>query len=116
MPAISNTPDRVVIAIDPHKASWTAAAVDASSQPVAVYTGASSRIGEAGDELVALRRRSRRVHPVRKEIDDMSIALPAFTPALPVQNLGRADASRCSRCVRGQQNSIADYSAEPRSI
>jgi hypothetical protein len=31
--AISKTPERVVIAIDPHKASWTAAVVDASSQP-----------------------------------------------------------------------------------
>jgi len=30
---------------------------------------------------VALRRRPRRVHPVRKEIDYVSIALPAFTPA-----------------------------------
>ena len=27
--------ERVVIAIDPHKASWTAAAVDASLQPLA---------------------------------------------------------------------------------
>jgi hypothetical protein len=27
--------ERVVIAVDPHKASWTAAAVDASLQPVA---------------------------------------------------------------------------------
>ena len=26
--------DRVVIAVDPHKASWTAAAVDASLQPL----------------------------------------------------------------------------------
>ncbi len=31
MSAISKTPGRVVIAIDAHKASWTAAAVDASS-------------------------------------------------------------------------------------
>ena len=36
VPAISQTPDRVVIAIDPQKASWTAAAVDASSQLVAI--------------------------------------------------------------------------------
>jgi transposase len=28
-------PDRVIIAIDPHKASWTAAAVGASLQPLA---------------------------------------------------------------------------------
>jgi hypothetical protein len=29
---------------------------------------------------------------------------------------GNVVASGCSRCVRGQQNAIADYSAEPRSI
>ena len=33
MSTTSITPERMVIAIDPHKASWTAAAVDASSQP-----------------------------------------------------------------------------------
>ena len=33
------SPDQVVIAVDPHKASWTAAAVDASLQPLATYPG-----------------------------------------------------------------------------
>ena len=35
---VTTTPltDRVVIAVDPHKASWTAAAVDASLQPLDV--------------------------------------------------------------------------------
>jgi transposase len=43
--AISKTTDRVVIAIDPHKASWTAAVVDASSQPVATIRVPVSRDG-----------------------------------------------------------------------
>ena len=51
MPAISNSPDRVVIAIDPHKASWTAAVVDASSQPVATI-----RVPVSRDGYRALRR------------------------------------------------------------
>ncbi|MGH3960400.1 IS110 family transposase [Mycobacterium sp.] len=55
MPTISKTPDRVVIAIDPHKASWTAAAVDLSSQPVATIRVAVSR-----DGYRALRRFARR--------------------------------------------------------
>jgi transposase len=53
--AISKTPERVVIAIDPHKASWTAAVVDASSQPVATIRVAVSREGYR-----ALRRFARR--------------------------------------------------------
>ena len=32
---IQSSKDRVMIAVDPHKASWTAAAVDASLQPLA---------------------------------------------------------------------------------
>ena len=55
MPAISKTPDRVMIAIDPHKASWTAAAVDASSQPVATIRVPVSHTGYR-----ALRRFARR--------------------------------------------------------
>jgi transposase len=51
MLAISKSPDRVVIAIDPHKASWTAAAVDASSQPVATI-----RVPVSRDGYRALRR------------------------------------------------------------
>jgi hypothetical protein len=46
--AISKIPERVVIAIDPHKASWTAAVVDASSQPVATIRVAVSRDDELG--------------------------------------------------------------------
>src|SRR4029077_7299948 len=49
--AISKTTDRVVIAIDPHKASWTAAVVDASSQPVATI-----RVPVSRDGYRALRR------------------------------------------------------------
>jgi transposase len=45
VPAVSKTTDRVVIAIDPHKASWTAAAVDASSHPVATIRVPVSRDG-----------------------------------------------------------------------
>ena len=37
--------DRVVIAVDPHKASWTAAAVDGSLQPVATVRVPVSREG-----------------------------------------------------------------------
>jgi transposase len=44
----------VVIAIDPHKASWTAAAVDASSQPVAII-----RVPVSRDGYRALRRFAR---------------------------------------------------------
>ena len=53
--AISKTPDRVVVAIDPHKASWTAAAVDASSQPLATI-----RVPVSRDGYRALRRFARR--------------------------------------------------------
>jgi len=53
--AISKTCDRVVIAIDPHKASWTAAVVDASSQPVATI-----RVPVSRDGYRALRRFARR--------------------------------------------------------
>ena len=37
--------DRVVIAVDPHKASWTAAAVDASLQPLDIIRVPVSREG-----------------------------------------------------------------------
>jgi transposase len=37
--------DHVVIAVDPHKASWTAAAVDASLEPLAIIRVAVSRDG-----------------------------------------------------------------------
>ena len=43
--------DRVVIAVDPHKASWTAAAVDGSLQPVATV-----RVPVSRDRYRALRR------------------------------------------------------------
>ena len=42
---MSKSDARVVIAIDPHKASWTAAAVDASLQPVATIRVPVSRDG-----------------------------------------------------------------------
>lgn len=45
------SPDSVVIAIDPHKASWTAAAVDASLQPVETI-----RVPVSRDGYRALRR------------------------------------------------------------
>jgi transposase len=47
--------DRVVIAVDPHKASWTAAAVDASLQPLATV-----RVSVSRDGYRALRRFARR--------------------------------------------------------
>ena len=47
--------DRVVIAVDPHKASWTAAAVDASLQPLATV-----RVPVSRDGYRALRRFARR--------------------------------------------------------
>jgi len=53
--AMSKTPSRVVIAIDPHKASWTAAAVDASSQALATV-----RVPVSRDGYRALRRFARR--------------------------------------------------------
>ncbi|MDV6980233.1 IS110 family transposase [Mycobacterium intracellulare] len=52
MPAILKT--QMVIAIDPHKASWTAAAVDASSRPVAAI-----RVPVSRDGYRALRRFAR---------------------------------------------------------
>ena len=55
MLAISKTSDSVVIAIDPHKASWTAAAVDPSSQPLATI-----RVPVSRDGYRALRRFARR--------------------------------------------------------
>jgi transposase len=47
--------DQVVIAVDPHKASWTAAAVDASLQPLATV-----RVPVSRDGYRALRRFARR--------------------------------------------------------
>jgi transposase len=49
------TGDRVMIAIDPHKASWTAVAVDASLQPLATV-----RVPVTRDGYRALRRFARR--------------------------------------------------------
>jgi transposase len=43
--------DRVVVAVDPHKASWTAAAVDGSPQPLATV-----RVPVSRDGYRALRR------------------------------------------------------------
>ena len=43
--------DRVVVAVDPHKASWTAAAVDGSLQPLATV-----RVPVSRDGYRALRR------------------------------------------------------------
>ena len=43
--------DRVVVAVDPHKASWTAAAVDGSLQPLAIV-----RVPVGRDGYRALRR------------------------------------------------------------
>ena len=51
MSTTSITPERMVIAIDPHKASWTAAVVDASQQPVATI-----RVPVSRDGYRALRR------------------------------------------------------------
>jgi transposase len=47
--------EQVVIAVDPHKASWTAAAVDASLQPLA-----SIRVPVSSEGYRALRRFARR--------------------------------------------------------
>jgi transposase len=52
--AIQSGKDQVVIAVDPHKASWTAAAVDASLQPLA-----SIRVPVSRDGYRALRRFAR---------------------------------------------------------
>ena len=52
---IQSGKDQVVIAVDPHKASWTAAAVDASLQPLA-----SIRVPVSRDGYRALRRFARR--------------------------------------------------------
>ena len=53
--AIQSGKDQVVIAVDPHKASWTAAAVDASLQPLARI-----RVPVSRDGYRALRRFARR--------------------------------------------------------
>jgi hypothetical protein len=42
---VTKSDARVTIAIDPHKASWTAAAVDASLQPLATIRVPVSREG-----------------------------------------------------------------------
>jgi len=51
---IQSGKDQVVIAVDPHEASWTAAAVDASLQPLASIRVPVSRdgsdVGRAGLE------------------------------------------------------------------
>ena len=52
--AIQSGKDKVVIAVDPHKASWTAAAVDSSLQPLA-----SVRVPVSRDGYQALRRFAR---------------------------------------------------------
>ena len=52
---MSKTPDRVVIAVDPHKASWTAAAVNTSLQPLDII-----RVPVSRDGYRALRRFARR--------------------------------------------------------
>jgi transposase len=52
--AIQSGKDKVVIAVDPHKASWTAAAVDGSLQPLA-----SVRVPVSRDGYQALRRFAR---------------------------------------------------------
>ncbi len=51
MSTTSTTPECMVMAIDPHKASWTAAVVDASQQPVAAI-----RVPVSRDGYRALRR------------------------------------------------------------
>jgi transposase len=53
--AIQSGRDQVVIAVDPHKASWTAAAVDASLQPLA-----GMRVPVSREGYRALRRFARR--------------------------------------------------------
>ena len=45
MPSNEVPPPRVVIAIDPHKASWTAAAVDAALAPLATLRTPVNREG-----------------------------------------------------------------------
>jgi hypothetical protein len=45
--------DRVVVAVDPHKASWTAAAVDGSLQPLATVRVPVSRDGGVHIKAVA---------------------------------------------------------------
>ncbi len=52
--AIQSGKDKVVIAVDPHKASWTASAVDSSLQPLA-----SVRVPVSRDGYQALRRFAR---------------------------------------------------------
>jgi transposase len=52
---VSKTPGGVVIAVDPHKASWTAAAVDASLEPLDII-----RVPVSRDGYRALRRFARR--------------------------------------------------------
>ena len=52
---IKSDADRIVIAVDPHKASWTAAAVDAALQPLATI-----RVPVSRDGYRALRRFARR--------------------------------------------------------
>ena len=56
--------DRVVVAVDPHKASWTAAAVDGSLQPLATVRVPVSREGYR-----ALRRFAHRWPPARWAIE-----------------------------------------------
>ena len=56
--------DRIVVAVDPHKASWTAAAVDGSLQPVATV-----RVPVSRDGYRALRRYAHRCPHARWAIE-----------------------------------------------
>src|SRR5689334_2814305 len=90
--------DRVVIAVDPHKASWTAAAVDGSLQPVATIR-ARQRIRSRANDLAA-RPGRRRAGPCvsRGEQTRQRAVLPAI----------RLRGHRGDRAPRRRPDDVAD--------
>jgi transposase len=65
--------DRVVIAVDPHKASWTAAAVDAALQPLEVI-----RVAVSAEGYRQLRRFARRWSDSSWAIEGAAVASPRY--------------------------------------
>ena len=78
--------DRVVIAVDPHKASWTAAAVDASLQPIDII-----RVPVSHEGYRALRRFARRWSDPGWAIEGAAVLGAPLTQRLTADGIEVAD-------------------------
>jgi transposase len=129
---IQSGKDQVVIAVDPHKASWTATAVDASLQPLA-----SIRVPVSRDGYRALRRFARRWPnagwaiegaagvgaPLTRRLraDDIEVidVPPKLATRVRVLSIGHGrkndDADALSVVSKGRQSSAGLCGAEERS-